>query len=244
MAPWRPGRRSIPFNSSGSTGNRSYRDERLNFYMYYPPQPLGFHRGIYAGSDAGAQANGRVENSSLSGGYAGSLSVEIQRYRAGNIYARYQEYRGGIKFQTETPSGKMSELETGIAWQPDPQWEFTVAYAFSQRNNLFFDGSGTAHDTGRSAGTVRQSLAVPSHLVLELASRSLLSIVREGVEIFKLRFPRTVFLHHWSIMTHRTFKVSIALNLLCLALAWVPGWDRMSRPPLIPHHCETSCVSQ
>ncbi len=38
----------------------------------------------------------------------------------------------------------MSELETGIAWQPDPQWEFTVAYTFSQRTNLNLTDPGTA----------------------------------------------------------------------------------------------------
>ncbi|HNV27090.1 MAG TPA: hypothetical protein PKI21_12505, partial [Nitrospira sp.] len=65
-----------------------------------------------------------------------------------NIYARYQDYRGGIKFQAGAPSGKMSELETGIAWQPDPQWEFTVAYSFSQRNNLFLTDTGTATTPG------------------------------------------------------------------------------------------------
>jgi hypothetical protein len=29
----------------------------------------------------------------------------------------------------------MQELETGIAWEPDPQWEFTVAYSFTERMN-------------------------------------------------------------------------------------------------------------
>ncbi len=31
-----------------------------------------------------------------------------------------------------------------MAWQPDPQWEFTVAYSMSQRMNLFTTDTGSA----------------------------------------------------------------------------------------------------
>jgi hypothetical protein len=53
-----------------------------------------------------------------------------------NFYSRWQEYYGGLKFQTGAPDDRMKEIETGIAWQPDPQWEFTMAYTFTQRNNF------------------------------------------------------------------------------------------------------------
>ena len=53
-----------------------------------------------------------------------------------NFYSRYQEYHGGIKFNTGAPDGTMKELENGIAWMPDPQWEFTVAYAIREGKNL------------------------------------------------------------------------------------------------------------
>jgi len=133
------------FNQSGSTGSRSYRDERLNFYMYYPPQPWGFIAEYTLGRTPERQANGRVDNSSLSGGYLqGHYQWKYSDTGLANIYSRYQEYRGGIKFQTGAPSGKMWEWETGVAWQPDPQWEFTVAYAMSQRNNLFTTDPGSA----------------------------------------------------------------------------------------------------
>jgi hypothetical protein len=137
------------FNSSGSSSARSYRDERLNFYMYYPPQPWGFIAEYTLGRTPERQANGRVQNSSLSGGYVqGHYQWRYSDVGLANFYSRYQEYRGGIKFQTGAPSGKMWEWETGIAWQPDPQWEFTVAYSFAQRNNLFLTDPGTATTPG------------------------------------------------------------------------------------------------
>jgi hypothetical protein len=61
-----------------------------------------------------------------------------------NFYTRYQEYYGGLKFLTGAPDARMKELETGIAWQPDPQWEFTVAYASTQRVNVFNTVGGSA----------------------------------------------------------------------------------------------------
>ncbi|MCE3224946.1 MAG: putative Phosphate-selective porin [Nitrospira sp.] len=139
------GQTLFSFNQSGSTGARSYRDERMNFYVYYPPQPFGFIAEYTVGRTPERQANGRVADSALSGGYVQAhYQWKYSDIGLANLYSRYQEYRGGIKFQTGAPSGKMSEWETGIAWQPDPQWEFTVAYAFAQRMNLFLTDPGSA----------------------------------------------------------------------------------------------------
>ncbi len=121
----------------------------MNFYVYYPPQPWGFIAEYTVGRTPERRANGRVADSALSGGYVQAhYQWKYSDIGLANIYARYQDYRGGIKFQAGAPSGKMSELETGIAWQPDPQWEFTVAYSFSQRNNLFLTDTGTATTPG------------------------------------------------------------------------------------------------
>jgi hypothetical protein len=139
------GQTLFSFNQSGNTSARGYRDERLNFYMYYPPQPWGFIAEYTVGRTPERQANGRVTDSALSGGYVQAhYQWKYSDIGLANIYARYQEYRGGIKFAAGAPSGKMSELETGIAWQPDPQWEYTIAYTFSQRNNLFLTDPGSA----------------------------------------------------------------------------------------------------
>ena len=139
------GQTLFSFNQSGNVSARSYRDERLNAYIYFPPQPFGFIAEYTIGRTPERQANGRVQDSALFGGYVQAhYQWKYSDVGLANIYSRYQEYRGGIKFQTGAPSGKMMEWETGVAWQPDPQWEFTVAYAFSQRNNLFLTDPGSA----------------------------------------------------------------------------------------------------
>ena len=43
----------------------------------------------------------------------------------------------------------MKELELGIAWQPDPQWEFTTAYTFTNRMNTFTTTPGSATVPGQ-----------------------------------------------------------------------------------------------
>ena len=66
-----------------------------------------------------------------------------------NFYTRWQEYHGGLKFQAGAPDDRMKEVETGIAWQPDPAWEFTIAYSFAQRLNVFNGTPGTATVPGQ-----------------------------------------------------------------------------------------------
>ncbi len=126
------------FNESRNTGSRNYRDERLNFYVYYPPQPWGFIAEYVLGRGPKRGADGIVRESHLYGGYA---QVHYQwKYSddgLANFYTRWQEYYGGLKFLTGAPDGRMKEVEMGVAWQPDPQWEFTLAYSFTQRLNPF-----------------------------------------------------------------------------------------------------------
>jgi hypothetical protein len=142
------------FNESGNTGARSYLDQRLNWYIYYPPQPWGFIAEYTIGRGPERQANGVVRESSLYGGYVqGHYQWKYSDVALANFYARYQEYYGGLKFGTGAPNDNMKELELGIAWQPDPQWEFTTAYTFTNRMNTFMTDPGTATQPGRQFDT-------------------------------------------------------------------------------------------
>lgn len=125
-------------NESRSSGSRGYQDERVNFYVYYPPQPWGFIAEYVTGRGPKRGADGIVRESHLNGGYVqGHYQWKYSDVGLANIYTRWQEYHGGIKFQMGAADGTMSELETGVAWQPDPQWEFTVAYTYANRLNTF-----------------------------------------------------------------------------------------------------------
>lgn len=125
-------------NESRSSGSRSYLDERVNVYVYYPPQPWGFIAEYVTGRGPKRGADGIVRESHLYGGYVqGHYQWKYSDTGLANIYSRWQEYHGGIKFQTGAADGTMSEIETGVAWQPDPQWEVTVAYTYANRLNTF-----------------------------------------------------------------------------------------------------------
>lgn len=136
------------FDAGHASGR--YLDERLNFYIYLPPQPWGFIAEYVLGRGPERGTDGVISESALYGGYVqGHYQWKYSDVGLANIYTRWQEYHGGVKFQTGAPNGKMSEIETGVAWQPDPQWEFTVAYTFTQRNNLFNGTVATATTPGQ-----------------------------------------------------------------------------------------------
>jgi hypothetical protein len=124
--------------TAGCTSSRNYLDERINFYIYLPPQPWGFIAEYVTGRAPARNANGVVETQHFYGGYVQAhYQWKYSDVGIANFYTRWQEYYGGLKFQTGAPYDRMKEIESGIAWQPDPQWEFTIAHTFTQRNNTF-----------------------------------------------------------------------------------------------------------
>jgi phosphate-selective porin O/P len=132
-------------------GHRSgdYLDERLNFFIYYPPQPWGFIAEYTLGRGPKRGADGIIRESSLYGGYAQvHYTWKYSDLALANFYARWQEYYGGIKFLAGAPDDRMRETELGVAWMPDPQWELTVAYTFTERLNTFTTAPGTANNPG------------------------------------------------------------------------------------------------
>lgn len=134
-----------PGNQSGN-----YLDERVNFYVYIPPQPFGMMAEYVFGRGPQRDAAGVIRESALYGGYVqGHYQWKYSDVGLANAYVRWQEYYGGVKNTTGAPDGRMKEVEAGIAWQPDPQWEFTVAYTFTERLSAFRTTPGTAAVPGQ-----------------------------------------------------------------------------------------------
>ena len=134
-----------PGNSSGK-----YLDERLNFFIYYPPQPFGFIAEYVIGRGPERDTSGVIREQSLYGGYVqGHYTWQYSDTGLANFYTRWQTYNGGLKFQTGAPSDNMQETEIGVAWMPDPQWEMTFAYAFMDRRNVFTTRPGSATTPGQ-----------------------------------------------------------------------------------------------
>ena len=124
------------FNESGNTGARGYLDQRLNWYIYWPPQPWGFIAEYSFGRGPERQANGGCQK-------ARSVADMCKRIINGNTpmslwptsMPAIRSITAGLSSAVGAPSNNMNELEIGIAWQPDPQWEFTTAYTFTNRTN-------------------------------------------------------------------------------------------------------------
>lgn len=144
------GASAAQFSAMNCLGARNYLDERINFYVYMPPQPWGFIAEYVTGRAPNRNGQGVVEVSSFNGGYVqGHYQWKYSDVGLANFYSRWQTYNGGLKFQTGAPNDRMWEVESGIAWQPDPQWEFTVAWDIMNRNSYLFAYNQTATSPGR-----------------------------------------------------------------------------------------------
>jgi hypothetical protein len=116
---------------------RNFDDRRVNAYVYFPPQPFGFLAEYVRGEGPERGEDGIVREKSFSGGY-----VQLQylwKYSdigTATFYGGWQKYNGGLKFATGAPDVKSQAWEFGVAWMPDPQWEVTLAYAFTKRTNF------------------------------------------------------------------------------------------------------------
>lgn len=116
---------------------RNYDDKRINAYVYYPPQPYGLLAEYVRGKGPMRDSDGIIREKTFSGGY-----VQLQymwKYSdtgTADFYGRWEKYDGGLKFATGAPNVNSQVWEFGVAWMPDPQWELTVAYAFTKRKNF------------------------------------------------------------------------------------------------------------
>jgi hypothetical protein len=65
----------------------------------------------------------------------------------------------------------MQEWELGVAWMPEPQWEVTMEYAFTERRNVFSTTPAANATTPGQQFDAYGNLIPPAELVLELRSR-------------------------------------------------------------------------
>ncbi|MBP9187291.1 MAG: porin [Bacteroidia bacterium] len=114
--------------------NRSYLDERIaaSFILY--PKPFGIQAeyNIGRGPEYNKITNA-IEITKLHGGYI-TASYKIDAgSRVVIPFSRYHYYKGGKKHETDARSYEVSELELGIEWQPNPNFELVGMYTISER---------------------------------------------------------------------------------------------------------------
>lgn len=114
--------------------DKTYNDERLaaSFILY--PKPFGIQAEYNIGKGPEFNKdNDSIESQNLSGGY---ILVSYLIKSNGKVFvpfSRYQYYDGGKKLELDARSYTVKELETGIEYQINKNFELVVAYSKSDR---------------------------------------------------------------------------------------------------------------
>lgn len=124
-----------------------FNDKRVagSFILY--PRPLGIQAEYNVGQ--GPRYNpgkDSIEATSLSGGYA-TISYKILGKRKEEVFfpfTRLQAYNGGKKHELDARTYHVREIETGVEWQYNKNFELTVSYVLSHRR--FEDSRLKAND--------------------------------------------------------------------------------------------------
>ena len=122
--------------SSGVKYNsdQNYIDQRVAATFVLYPQPLGIQAEYNIGK--GPEYNkttDSIEVQSLKGGYV-TLSY-LAKYKAQVFvpFVRYQYYDGGKKFEKDARSYEVNDLEIGMEWQANKNFELVLDYTISRR---------------------------------------------------------------------------------------------------------------
>jgi hypothetical protein len=116
----------------GST-NFSYLDQRAaaSFILY--PKPFGIQAEYNIGT--GPEFNKEIkaiESKPLKGGYI-TASYMVKQKQIFIPFVRGHYYEGGKKHELDARSYRVKELEVGVEWQPNKNFELVTMYTFSER---------------------------------------------------------------------------------------------------------------
>jgi hypothetical protein len=114
--------------------DKTYDDQRVAATFVLYPKPFGIQAEYNIGK--GPQFNSKtdsIELQNLKGGYV-TFSY-FSKYKNHIIipFVRAQKYQGGKKFELDARSYDMKELEIGIEWQPNKNFELVTMYTISNR---------------------------------------------------------------------------------------------------------------
>ncbi|MBK9329608.1 MAG: porin [Sphingobacteriales bacterium] len=114
--------------------NRNYWDQRMAASLILYPKPFGIQAEYNVGR--GPEFNkltDSIETKLLHGGYI-TLSYYLPvKKQILFPYFRAQYYKGGKKHELDARSYTVQEYELGIEYQPVKQFEFVMAYVYSDR---------------------------------------------------------------------------------------------------------------
>lgn len=122
--------------SSGviTSSDLNYLDQRAAVSMVLFPKPFGIQAEYNVGKGPEFnKATQAIEVMPLHGGYATLSYMTKIKEQILIPFARYQYYDGGKKHEKDARSYTVSELEFGVEWQMNKNFELVVNYTMSNR---------------------------------------------------------------------------------------------------------------
>jgi phosphate-selective porin len=121
-------------NGVTTSEDRNYTDQRVaaSFILY--PQPFGIQAEYNIGKgpefDKETQS---IKEKNLYGGYATLTYKWEYDNHVFFPFTRFQHYRGGKKHELDARSYDVKEMEIGVEWQPNKNFELVLMYTISDR---------------------------------------------------------------------------------------------------------------
>ncbi len=114
--------------------NKSYLDQRVAATFVLYPKPFGIQAEYNIGKGPEFnKANDSIEVRNLHGGYITASYKKDIGTQTIIPFSRYHYYQGGKKHETDARSYEVNELELGIEWQPNKNFELVAMYTISER---------------------------------------------------------------------------------------------------------------
>lgn len=114
--------------------NKSYLDQRVaaSFILY--PKPFGIQAEYNIGKGPEYNKNtDSIEVRNLHGGYITASYKKDFGNQTIIPFTRYHYYQGGKKHELDARSYEVNELEIGMEWQPNKNFELVAMYTISER---------------------------------------------------------------------------------------------------------------
>ncbi len=110
-------------------------DERVNMYLWTPPQPWGIMAEYTFGRGPERDNVGILRPQDLHGGYVqGNYTWRYSYTGLLTPYVRWGEYYGGNK-NSQGVAYLTRNVNVGLVWEPDTHWRFVAEYLFKHGNN-------------------------------------------------------------------------------------------------------------
>ncbi len=121
-------------------GGQGVKDDRVAVSAIIYPQPFGLQAEWNWGRGPVLDPTQTVISSgALNGGYIlANYKYEDTEFGLGTFFpfVKYQYFKGGQKFENNSPLARLYEWDFGVEWQPLPEVEFSAIYSKMDRTNV------------------------------------------------------------------------------------------------------------